>query len=509
MVRIVFIGDKNSKRLNILYNIKDCYINIIDEFNDILNNLPNDVIDLFILETDSIKLGNKLCNKLNNNDLLNHIPIILINNDISENILSDLIVSDNVSDKEFLYQVKTLLKMKLMDDELKKEKILLELKVKDRTNQLEEKANRLNVTLNSIGDGVIVTDKNGLITLMNPVAKELTKLDDSDFMLNYIDDVLDITYKDEKIYLFDEVIKCKKTFYIKDGSKLKSKKSDIIRISDSASLILNRNGELNGVVIVFRDITKEYELRKETIESELKYRRIYYHVPDVVYTMSIDGIFTSMNDASIFGYTNDEIIGNHIKNYIPYQKDLIEISKNIKLKINNDSKITQYKIHIRRKDGKIVPIDVKTQMIFDDKGNPLEIFGIVRDISDKEESNRIIKESQERYKNMFENMHSGVWVFETEDGNNFYFIEWNKSASEMEQILEKDVINKELYEVFPYLEKDTFKDFLNTAWRINKPVIINNYKFEYNNKTKGWRKFFIYKLSTTNEIVVIKNMKKN
>ncbi|MDY0270834.1 PAS domain S-box protein, partial [Trichloromonas sp.] len=434
----------------------------------------------------------------------NHIPIIILTNDLEYDILSDLIISDNISDKEFLYQVNTLLKMKLIDDELRKEQIVLELKVKERTNQLEDKANRLNITLNSIGDGVIVTDKNGYITLMNPVAKELTKLEDSDFMYKHIDEVFDITYKNNKINIYKEVIKTNKTFFIKEGSKLKSKDGNCIRISDSASLILNKNNNIDGIVIVFRDITTEYELRKRTIESEIKYRRIYYHVPDVVYTMSIDGTFTSMNDANIFGYKNDEIIGSNISKYIPYKDDLKKIQNNIRSKLVGEKKITEYEISLIKKNGDIVPINVKTQMVFDSSNNPVEIFGIVRDISDKVKTDKIIEESKDRYKNILDNMNNAVWVFKTIKGDDFYFIEWNKKSSCMDNKKEKDVIGKDIYEIFPNLIKDDFKNYLKNVWNNGKPIEINNFEFINNNK-KTWRYFFIYKLSTTNELVVMVN----
>jgi len=506
MFRIVFVGDNNCKRLKVLKSIKDCNINIINSYNNIINNLPNDVIDLFVIQSENIELSNKIYININNNKSLKHIPLILITNNINVDIeiYSDLIVSDLISDKEFLYQVKTLLKMKLIDDELRKEQIVLELKVKERTNQLEDKANRLNITLNSIGDGVIVTDKNGYITLMNPIAKELTKLEDSDFMYKHIDKVLDITYKKNKINVYDEVIKSNKTFFIKEGSKLKSKDGNCIRISDSASLILNKNNEIDGIVIVFRDITTEYELRKRTIESELKYRRIYYHVPDVVYTMSIDGTFTSMNDANIFGYKNDEIIGSNISKYIPYDNDLKKIQNNIRSKLIGEKKITEYEISLLKKNGDIVPINVKTQMVFDINNKPIEIFGIVRDISDKVKSNKIIEESKDRYKNILDNMNNAVWVFKTTNGEDFYFIEWNKKSSCMDNKKEKNVIGKELYEIFPNLIKDDFKKNLKDVWLNGKPIEINNFEFINKNK-KTWRYFFIYKLSSTNEIVVMVN----
>lgn len=501
MVRIVFIGGKNIFRLNYLNKIENCIIDVIDINNKSINYLPKDVIDLFIVECYNIDISNNICKNIKNNYLLNHIPLICLTDNINSNIdYCDIIISDNTSDIEYIYQVKTLIKMKLMDDELKKEKIILELKVQERTLELEEKAEKLKITLNSIGDGVIVTDQNGYVTSMNPIAMELTELSRNDYYHKHIDKILKIETDGQKINIFDNVINSNKTFFIKNGSILYSKQGKKIRISDSVSKIINKDGDLNGIVIVFSDITSEYDMRNKIIDSEKKYRRIFYHIPDVVYTMDINGNFKSLNDASIFGYENSDVIGKNIIEFLPYDDDLKIIKNNIQLKLKGDKKITMYEIHLKQKNGSIIPIEVKSQMIFDNDNKPVEIFGIVRDITYK----KIIQEEQERYKNIFDNMDSGVGVFKTNDGHNFYFIGFNNRAKEMEKLSDEDVLNKEIYDVFPEFEKNNFKKHLKNVWLNGKSITIDDFYYE-SNKTgvKGWRKFFIYKLTTSNEIVVI------
>ena len=67
---------------------------------------------------------------------------------------------------------------------------------------------------------------------------------------------------------------------------------------------------------------------------------------------------------------------------------------------------------------------------------------------------------KERYKNIFDNMDCAVGVLKTPNGKNFYFIEWNKKAIELEKKHINNVIGKELYEIFPEYEKDGLKDCL-------------------------------------------------
>lgn len=143
MVRIVYIGKKNKKRLDIISKLDNILLNIIDvcDYDEIINNFPADVVDLIIINNENCE--NSVCKKIKNNSSFNHIPTISLVKDLNNICHADLIVSDNISDIEFLYQLKTLIKMKLIDDELKKETILLQLKISERNIKLEKETERL------------------------------------------------------------------------------------------------------------------------------------------------------------------------------------------------------------------------------------------------------------------------------------------------------------------------------------------------------------------------------
>ena len=146
MIRVVYIGKENKKRIETISKIENVLLNIIStqDYKKINEKLPADVIDLFIINNFKC---NGLCKKIKNNNLYNHIPLITLVENLEDikhiNCDSDLIISDNVSDIEFYYQLKTLIKMKKIDDELKKEKILLQLKITDRNIQLENRTEKL------------------------------------------------------------------------------------------------------------------------------------------------------------------------------------------------------------------------------------------------------------------------------------------------------------------------------------------------------------------------------
>lgn len=396
MVRIVFIGNGFHNRLKVLNTIESCIINVVNGVSEasILDKLPNDVIDLFIVDRTK-PLFRSIITSINSNISINHIPIIslITKKDLQSETINDgdLFVSEFVTDIEFKYYVKAMLKMKLMDDELKKEKIILELKVKERTSELENKAERLNITLNSIGDGVIVTDAEGYINSMNPVASNLCKMDIDDYKGRLVDELFEIYIDDKRINIFDIVSSTKKTYNLPLDSLLISSTNEKIRISDSASPMFSKNGNFTGMVLVFHDITEEYALRTEILAGEKKYRRIYDNVPDMIFTHDLNCNFMTVNEnVKQLGYEVNELVGEHLS--ILLDEENLQIALNeLKSKIKNPGVVHEFTIEVTTKDNIRKNLNIKSHLI----ENSNEIFGIARDVTERMEYQKQLEEAKD------------------------------------------------------------------------------------------------------------------
>jgi len=130
---------------------------------------------------------------------------------------------------------------------------------------LRDKEN-LRITLMSIGDGVITTDLNGIITNINPVASSLTGYLPIEAIGKNANDVFNILNKLTRIVVpspIDRVIKEGRIIGLANHTVLISKNGTEYDISDSGAPIIDENGIIFGVVLVFRDVTQEYANRKE------------------------------------------------------------------------------------------------------------------------------------------------------------------------------------------------------------------------------------------------------
>ncbi len=144
-------------------------------------------------------------------------------------------------------------------------------KLKESERNLSAEKERLAVTLNSIGDGVISTTIDGTIVLLNKVAQSLTGWRQEDAAGRKLDEVFHIINEknqDQHTNLVNKVIETNQVIELNDNYILLNRNNNKYRIEDSAAPIFNLFSEIIGVVIVFRDVTNE-----KRIEDELEKAR--------------------------------------------------------------------------------------------------------------------------------------------------------------------------------------------------------------------------------------------
>jgi two-component system, cell cycle sensor histidine kinase and response regulator CckA len=139
------------------------------------------------------------------------------------------------------------------------------MKVSYRLNLETEKARstteqQYGTTLMCIGDGVIVTDAKGTVTLLNPVAEELTGWTLGDALGKPIEIIFNIcneTTRQKTDNPIQRVLETGRTAGLANHTILISRSGVEYPIMDSSAPILNASGDLIGIVLVFRNQTAE------------------------------------------------------------------------------------------------------------------------------------------------------------------------------------------------------------------------------------------------------------
>ncbi len=144
---------------------------------------------------------------------------------------------------------------------------ITERKKSERT--IAEERERLAVTLRSIGDGVITTDTTGIVTMLNPVAENLTGWQHEDAVGKPIAEVFHITNEKTGEICENPVSKVMATGQIvglANHTALIARNGTKKSIADSGAPIRDWTSNIIGVVLVFRDVTEKQRLEQEALK---------------------------------------------------------------------------------------------------------------------------------------------------------------------------------------------------------------------------------------------------
>ncbi len=133
------------------------------------------------------------------------------------------------------------------------------------TRVFEEKE-RAQVTLQSIGDGVVTTDAEGRVDYINPVAQDLTGLEIRNARGRPIAEIMTIVNEHTRASVENPVLRCLRegrVIALAENSVLVNHHGTEIPIQDSAAPIRDRIGNIIGAVMVFHDVSRESRLFRQ------------------------------------------------------------------------------------------------------------------------------------------------------------------------------------------------------------------------------------------------------
>ncbi|HZR47275.1 MAG TPA: PAS domain S-box protein, partial [Candidatus Manganitrophaceae bacterium] len=135
---------------------------------------------------------------------------------------------------------------------------------------LAEEKERLAVTLRSIGDGVITTDIEGKIVLMNKVAEELTGWTQKEAAGRSLDEVFHIIHQETRVRCegpIQNVLNKGGIVELENHTALITRDRVERSIADSGAPIRDKEGKIIGVVLVFRDVTEKLKIEAEQFKA--------------------------------------------------------------------------------------------------------------------------------------------------------------------------------------------------------------------------------------------------
>ena len=261
----------------------------------------------------------------------------------------------------------------------------------------------LAATLNSIGDAVIATNTNSLITRLNSVAEELTGWTQAEAIGRPVDEVFYIIHAETRQPVISNVLETLAegiTSKLPRHSLLISRDGNEYAISDICTPIINCNNEAEGAVIIFRDISEQESVQETLRASEELFRSTFENASVGIAHVAHDGQLLRINQkySRMVGYSVAELLFNKYQK-ITHPDDIDENLIGYERMLANEIDTFSMEKRYIRKDGSILWADLEVACVRD-ANHEIEYFiAVVEDISVRkqaiEDSRRFFTLSQE------------------------------------------------------------------------------------------------------------------
>lgn len=158
---------------------------------------------------------------------------------------------------------------------------------------------------------------------------------------------------------------------------------------------------------------KHCELQEAHSENEERYLSLIEHASDIIYTHDLEGNYTSVNQAvtALTGYTKEEALKLNVRQVVA--PEYLEFAAEMVLQKVAEQKDTSYEIEMLMKDGRRLPIDVSTHLIYRN-GKAVAVQGIARNITRRREAQAALRDSEQRYRELFENANDIVYTHDVQ-----------------------------------------------------------------------------------------------
>jgi two-component system cell cycle sensor histidine kinase/response regulator CckA len=204
----------------------------------------------------------------------------------------------------------------------------------------------------------------------------------------------------------------------------RTKDGNSIPVEASVSLRRDSSGKLLGFKGVVRDITRRKEAEEAFRVSEERYRLLAENSSDVITTLSMDGTITYVSPSikTFSGYSPEELVGKPFESFLePESYDFVRnmLARELAKPSEERRPSGRFELKHYTKDAAIKDIEVSSNWVLDENGEPVGIQVSTRDITERKLSEEALRRSEERFRDLAEMLPETVYEADLNGHVNF------------------------------------------------------------------------------------------
>jgi PAS domain S-box-containing protein len=305
-----------------------------------------------------------------------------------------------------------------------------------RTKKISEnqgvKKENYRVILNSLGEGLITTDKKGRVVFMNPAAERFTGWNWREAkkkMLHKVFNAVNEKTGNPVDPIVSRILKEGKKIEWENNILLKSKNACTFVISNNGSPMLDLSGSITGAVLVFNDITEKDKNEKELKESEKQYRSLIQNLPEAVYTCDEDGFIKLYNKAAVELWGREPVTGKDLwcgfrKIFNTDGTDLPPDTCPMAICLKEGMPVHGREMMVQRPDESFRQVLSYPTPLFNTEGKLTGAINMMIDVTSKKEKEILIQKTEEKYHSLIDQASDAILIYSF-DGT---IHEFNKSC---------------------------------------------------------------------------------
>ncbi|MCP4590271.1 MAG: PAS domain S-box protein, partial [bacterium] len=270
----------------------------------------------------------------------------------------------------------------------------------------------------------------------------------------------------------------------------------------TATLLRDEQGAATGLIAIARDITERKQAEEALRESEERYRAVVDNIELGISLISTDYriLTTNAHTESDFDRSTCELIGEHC--FAVFEKRDAPCPHCPGTIAMREHRPAECETEGVRDDGTRFPVRLQMFPMLDADKQIVGFVEVSEDITERKQAEAARAESEQRYRELFSHMTSGVAVYEVHDGGTrFTLTDMNASALRLCQVTRANVLERDITDVFPGMADFGLLDTLRDVWRTGEPKYhpCTQYRDE---RLQAWYENNVYRLPSGHVVAV-------